>query len=354
MRTHGSGTALSICAALAAAVVLACAPAPVAAPASQPAGPPAAAPAGKPAEKAAGQPGEKPVAVAKELRTLRVGLLPIANFVGLYVAEEKGFLAEQGLAVEKRMMAGGGEILPALIGGSLDLGATNVFSHILAKDGGFDLKAVAGITQQVRDAPETAVLVKQDAPIRTARDLEGKTLAINLLNNIDHVMLQEWLELKGANPKAVTFVEVPYPQHGPALQQDRVHAVAPPEPFKTILKAQGARVLAYHYVEVSPRVLQGYIVASSDWLQKNTDVVRRFAAAVQKGETYYKANQKEARAIIAKVLRQDPALLAQITMSDFPGKVDPALAQWWIDAGIKRGLVKRAFDPAELFYETVR
>lgn len=353
MRALCSGAALIVCAVVSVAVI-ACAPAaqtPVA-----PAAPPSAAEraSATPTSPPADRPGEKPAASAKEVQTLRLGLLPIANFVGVYVAEEKGFLAEQGLAIEKRLMAGGAEILPALIGGSLDLGATNVFSHILAKDSGFDLKAVAGITQQVRDAPEQAVLVKQSSPIRSAKDLEGKTLAINLLNNIDHVMLQEWLELKGADPKAVTFVEVPYPQHGPALQQDRVHAVAPPEPFKTILIAQGARVVGYHYVEVSPRILQGYIVASQAWLQKNADVARRFAAAVAKGEAYYKQNPKETRGIIAKVLRQDPALIEQITMSDFPGKADPALAKWWIDAGIKRGLVKRPFDPAELFYETVR
>src|SRR2546423_12587194 len=76
--------------------------------------------------------------------TLRVGYLPIAGNMDLLVARDRGWFAEEGIAVELSPMAGGAEILPALIGGSLGLGTLNVVTHVLALDPGFRARAVAG------------------------------------------------------------------------------------------------------------------------------------------------------------------------------------------------------------------
>src|SRR5215210_3658707 len=68
---------------------------------------------------------------------LRVGMLPVTAFLGFYYARDEGWLTEEGLNVDVQVMAGAAEIIPAMIGGSLDVGIANVFSHILARDRGF-------------------------------------------------------------------------------------------------------------------------------------------------------------------------------------------------------------------------
>src|SRR3954451_18702561 len=128
---------------------------------------------------------------------LRVGLLPITANLDLFYAREQGYFTEAGISAELTPMAGGAEILPALIGGSLDIGTINSVTHILAADQGFRAKAVASPTVQGRGAPVHAILVRADSPIQSASDLEGRTMATNTLNNIDHVMQQTWVRQRG-------------------------------------------------------------------------------------------------------------------------------------------------------------
>src|SRR2546423_12806043 len=87
-------------------------------------------------------------ASAMQATTLRVGHLPITAQLDVMVARDRGWFTEEGLNVELTSMAGGAEILPALIGGSLDIGTLNVVTHILAHDQGFRDKAVAGVFVQ--------------------------------------------------------------------------------------------------------------------------------------------------------------------------------------------------------------
>src|SRR5947209_513393 len=80
-------------------------------------------------------------AVLPQFVTLRYGTLPVTGFLGLYLANEQGWFAEEGIGLDLQTMSGGAEVLPAMIGGSLDMGITNAFTHVTGRDQGFDVKA---------------------------------------------------------------------------------------------------------------------------------------------------------------------------------------------------------------------
>jgi NitT/TauT family transport system substrate-binding protein len=297
---------------------------------------------------------ELPAVATQQRTTLRLGMLPVTAFLGMYLARDRGFLDEEGLAIDIQMMAGGAEILPAMIGGSLDVGVANAFSHVLARNQGFDVKAITGGAVEVRGAPTHAILVLPDAPFQSARDLEGRTIATNTLNNIDHLMQQIWLQNNGADPRRVSIVEVPFPQHPAALAQRRVDAIGPSEPFVTVAQSQGARVLAYHYTETNPVTLIAYLAATGDWLGRNADVARRFARAVHRGNQYLEANPEEKRTMAVQTLNLNPDVVGRLNFEQFDTRIDPAAIQWWIDAGRRFNLVDQPLDPADFLFETVR
>jgi NitT/TauT family transport system substrate-binding protein len=251
-------------------------------------------------------------------------------------------------------MAGGAEIVPAMIGGSLDLGITNTFSHVLARNQGFDVRAIAAGGSEVRGAPTHAILVRDDSPIQAARDLEGRTLATNTMNNIDHVMTQIWLQSQGADVRRVNIVEVPFPQHPAALIQGRVDAIGPTEPFVTAAQAQGARVLAYHYTDTNPVTLIAYFAATGDWLSRNGDVARRFARAVHRANQYLEANPEEKRTVAVRSLNANPDLIGRVQFEQLETRIDPAGIQWWIDAGRRFNLVDQSLNPQDFLFETVQ
>jgi hypothetical protein len=65
-------------------------------------------------------------------------------------------------------------------------------------------------------------------------------------------------------------------------------------------------------------------------------------------------NEPEARAIAVRQLKLDPAVAEKVGLGEMLTRAEPALIQWWIDVGVKRGLVKQSLDPNELLHETVR
>jgi NitT/TauT family transport system substrate-binding protein len=251
-------------------------------------------------------------------------------------------------------MSGGAEIQPALVGGALDIGITNGFSQVLARDQGFDIKGIAGFSVQRRGAPQHGILVRADSPIQSARDLEGRTMATNTLNNIDHLMQQVWLQRNGADSRRVNFVEIPFPQHPAALSQGRVDAIGPAEPFTTVAQMQGARLLANHYTEVNELTFIAYYAATGDWLARNGDTARRFATAIHRAEEYLMANPDERRSAIIRHLNMQPDVAARVGMEEWQFRADLSLIQWWIDTGRSFGLVNNQLNPADFIYDTLR
>jgi NitT/TauT family transport system substrate-binding protein len=310
--------------------------------AAAPAAAPGAAPAARPAAGPASQ------------TTLRVGHLPIAAQLDVLVARDRGWFTEEGLNVDLTAMAGGAEILPALIGGSLDVGTLNVVTHILSQDQGFHSKAVAGVFVQRRGDPVHGILVRADSPIQSARDLEGKTMATNTLNNIDHIMQQVWVRQKGGDPTRVSFVEVPFPQQPAALAQGRVDAIGPSEPFVTIAQSQGARLLANHYTDVNETTLLAYYGATDDWLARNADLAQRFYRATQRTNDFLFSDKQNIQAAAVQYLSMAPDLAARVGYGENQPRLDPAGIQWWIDTVRSFGLINSQLNPQDFIYETVR
>ena len=112
----------------------------------------------------------------------------------MFMAMEKGFFKSEGLELETVPMAGGAVIVQGVTSGDLQIGWTNVISLYQAYVEGFDFKLVAPGASNGRGKNEShAILVTKASPIKSAKDLEGKTVAVNTLNNIVHLMAMAWI-----------------------------------------------------------------------------------------------------------------------------------------------------------------
>src|SRR5712692_7952097 len=115
----------------------------------------------------------------------KLGFMKIVDDAAMFVAVEKGFFKAEGLELETVPMAGGAVIGPAVTSGDLQFGWTNVISLYQGHEGGFDFKLIAGGATNVKGTNEShAIEVLKSSPIIRAKDLEGKTVAVNTLNNI--------------------------------------------------------------------------------------------------------------------------------------------------------------------------
>jgi NitT/TauT family transport system substrate-binding protein len=157
----------------------------------------------------------------------KLGYMKIVDSAAMFMAMEKGFFKAEGLEIEPVPMAGGAVIVQGVTSGDLQFGWTNVISLYQAAVEGFDFKLIAGGATNVRGSNEThAIEVLKDAPIRGPKDLQGKTVAVNTLNNIVHVMAMAWVDKYGGNSTKVKFVEIPFPQMEPALIAGKIDAIS--------------------------------------------------------------------------------------------------------------------------------
>jgi len=176
------------------------------------------------------------------LTSVTVGIIPIVDVAPLYLGVEKGFFKDAGLDVKTEKAQGGAAIVPAVVSNQYQFGFSNSVSLMLAQSKGLDLKVVSNgnSTTGVEGKDFGAVVVKDDSTIQGAKDLEGKKVAVNTLNNINTVTINESVRKAGGDPSKVTYVELPFPEIAPAVAKGDVDAGQVVEPFTTIAAQQAS------------------------------------------------------------------------------------------------------------------
>ncbi len=290
-----------------------------------------------------------PMAQAQEITKLRVGYLPVGIYAYFWRARDAGYFKDENIEIELVPMAGGGQIIPALQSGALQFGISDALGVLNARNGGIPVTYVSFNFQQTSADPVHAVLTL-DPEIKSPADLKGKAVATNLSYNTDWTMMREWLRKNGVDVKSVTFREIPFPDMLPALRNNTVAAAGAVEPFVTLGKEQGARVLGHYFTDVqSPNVLSG-IVAMLPYVEKNKDLVQRFVRAVNRAIDDFK-DPAVARETIGNNTKIPPAVIEAMNLGEWQTKVPPETMQFWVEAAKKEGIVHSGADLNSLIWQ---
>ncbi|MBK3641136.1 ABC transporter substrate-binding protein [Streptomyces sp. MBT33] len=278
--------------------------------------------------------------------TVKVGLIPIVDVAPLYLGQKKGFYEKQGLKLSLTLASGGAAIVPAVASGQDQFGFSNVFSLMLAQTNGVALKAisngVASTGLQGRDFGAT--LVKKDSSIKTAKDLEGKKVAVNTLKNIVELSVRESVQKAGGDPDKVKFVEIPFDQMAAALDKGQVDAAMAVEPALTTIKDQGGREIASSLVDVAPDLTVAMYFTSQQYAKQNPDVVNRFRTATAQSLAYADSHPDEVRQIVATYTKVPATVLARITLPKWPADANRASIETQAKLGEGFGFFKKSPD----------
>ena len=210
--------------------------------------------------------------------TLKIGLIPIADVAPVFLGRKKGFFDEQKIKLDPQFAAGGAAITPAVISGDFDIGFSNTVSLLIAGSKNLPVQIISqGV---LGDADDSKVwedlLVKKGGPIKEPKDLEGKTIAVNTLNNICGVTINASLEKQGVDISKLKYTEIPFPEMNAALEKGRVDGACVVEPFVSQGKAMGMTGIDPFYFNTAPNLTVATYFASKEYIAKNKDVVDRF------------------------------------------------------------------------------
>jgi NitT/TauT family transport system substrate-binding protein len=195
---------------------------------------------------------------------------------------EEGFFKDRQLDVQVTPSQGGATVVPAVIAGDTDIGGSNLVSVLLAqsKDIPVEIVAPGTFVRGTRKQDFSAILVAGDSDIRSPKDLEGKTLAVNTLKNVAELTAKASLTKQGVDVSTIKLAEVDFPDMNGALAQGRVDAAFQIEPFVSLGLKEGHRIVDRPYVGTKPGLQIGCYFTSEQYQTENEDVVERFQQGV--------------------------------------------------------------------------
>ena len=280
-----------------------------------------------------------------DMTTVKVGVLPITSLAPVRLGVEKGFFEEEGLKLELEVAQSGAALVPAVVSGQYEFGYSNTLSLVLGHGKGLPLRIVrsANSAGSEPEPSQEALVVAEDSGITSVKQLEGKTIALNSLNNTPHISVLATLEKAGVNTDSVDFVEAGYPDMALALSEGRFDAAQIVEPFLTDVLKKGFVDLAHPYRDFEPDQHIASWFTTQDYIDSNPEVVDAFARAVDKSNAYARENSEEVREIVPTYLDIDPQLAQDMALAGFPeGTPDVAQLERLAAAAEKYGFVEKA------------
>jgi NitT/TauT family transport system substrate-binding protein len=289
---------------------------------------------------------------AQTLAPIRVGAINIEASGEAYYAEEGGFFKKAGLDARISAMSSAGAIVAAALAGALDVVPSNCVTMAQAYAKGLPLCLVAPGAVYSSLRPTTQLAVALDSPFRSAKDLNGKKVAVLSLGGFLQIAVQNWLDQNGGDSKSVSFLELPSPEIVPALQSKRVDAAGLPEPFLTNAKSD-VRIIAAPYSSVGKRVMVSAWVANRSWVEANSATAAKFAAAMRATADWVNKNQAATAVTLARFTHMSPAVIAEMHRETFATRLEPGTIQPIIDVCAKYNYIPRRFPVADLLVPNI-
>jgi NitT/TauT family transport system substrate-binding protein len=280
---------------------------------------------------------------------INVGASLIESYAeGLY-AEKRGFFTAAGLdATVQTFPGGGGPMAQAVVSGALDAAVANIGAIAAAHLHGIPVYLLAPCGLYSSAAPTTVLAVAKDAPFASPRDLNGKTIGVTTLHDLQQASVMAWMDAAGADSTSVRFVEVATPQLQAALAAGRVAGGMLTEPTLTVVK-NDVRVFATPYDSIAKSLVISGWMANKTWYDANPDAGARLMSVIRTTARWANQNRDGTAAILAASAQISPDALAHMARVTYAE--DRALAQIQpvIDASAKYGFLAHSFPAADLF-----
>lgn len=302
---------------------------------------------GSPSGQAAAETG---AAGSAGLTKVVVGVLPIAPSVAVKYGVDKGIFEKHGLDVEFTTSSAGAAMLPAVSTGDLNFAVGNPLSVLTAVDKGLDMKIVTGYSNSKAEGDDiNGVVVRADSGISTFADLAGKTTTVNALKTQGDLTIKESAAIDGADPAALKFSEMPFPDMEAQLERKNVDAIWVPEPFLSkALANKDNKLVGYPNQKAIPGLPTMVSFTSGKFAQEKPEVVADFKAAMTETLAAAEADQAGAKAMLPDFMKMDAAVAKNLKMETWDGTVPATQLDALGQLAAKHAFLSKAPDVAGL------
>lgn len=207
-------------------------------------------------------------------RRLVVGYSSITgNRIPMWVAQDNGIFARQGLTSDLVFIATSAHGIPALVSGNMAIFSGSPETAAQAAANGAELVIFAS-------APPTPYKLLSQPQYKTVDDLKGKKVGIDRIGGSSYYATRRMLQRLGVRPETVEFIQVAGggAQRVAAFRSGMITAVV-----STIERFEREKVPHFvlaDAIELGVRVIGSSYTTTNSFLAQNRDVLQRFARAL--------------------------------------------------------------------------
>ena len=284
-----------------------------------------------------------------ERTTIVVGAVPAVDTAGLYIAQQRGYFAAEGLRVKIEPIVSSELAISRQLAGVYDITFGGYVSYIQADAG--QRAGLRIIAEGSTMGPgEQGLLTMPGSRVTTLARLRKASVALNVVNNVGTILVGSALKSVGLSPSAVKFVQIPFPDMAAALRSHRVDAAWMPEPFVSSTEEQlGALDISdLDAGAVTGFPLVGY-AATRDWERRYPRTEAAFLGALAKGQQVADTDRAAVERAMETFLGVPPQVAAVMALPRYIlGGVDRARMQRVADAMRRFGMLKARFDAGQM------
>jgi NitT/TauT family transport system substrate-binding protein len=210
----------------------------------------------------------------------------------------------------------------------------------------------------------STVMVRKDLPVKTLRDLKGRTFAIPSKYSNQSLVIRKLMKDDGVDPADIRFVEMPPPDMPGALASKAIDAYFVGEPHCARAELDGSGRVLYHAKDIWPHFISCVLVVTQKLIDERPAVVRELVRGIAESGEWAERHRLDAAKVVSPYFRQDEALVRYV-LTQPPDRVSyrmltpgddemQRIADMGLEAGILerrldvRGLVDRSFIPQDI------
>lgn len=205
----------------------------------------------------------------REKRKLNVAYIPVTCHLACPVTDFISRYSLDGALFIPRMFQGFPEIKEALISDRMQVGFMVAPMAIALVAQGVPIKIV-----YLGHRYGSAVVVAKDGPVRSVRDLKGRTIAIPSRFSDERLIVFKALEQHGLSGADVRMVEMAPPDVAGALAAGAIDAFSMGEPYPSQAELGGFGRVLFHAREYWPDYMSCVVVARQDVIDTRPKAVQ--------------------------------------------------------------------------------
>lgn len=274
-----------------------------------------------------------------------IGYFPLVHTASIVHAEQAGYLADGGIDAELTQTEGGAAAIPALISGDVDILYSNYTSVLLAAERGLPVVMISGNDIA---ADDHGIFVPEDSPVESLEDLDGKSFAVNNLQNIGTVALYAQLEELGLTRDAVDLVEMPNPDMAAAATNGNVDAIWQVEPFQTLARQAGLKRIADMFAGPAQDMPVGGWVTTREFAENNPEVIAAFQEALRQSTEDLSNNRELHLELVPEYTQISADVAEELALPHYDAELKVDALQSGADLMVEYGIISEELDVASL------